>query len=290
MGHKPFKVIADYLTRRGIAVLRTDDRGTAHSGGKFATADTRDFASDAVAAVQFLKTRPEIDKHKIGLIGHSEGGMIAPMVAAKDSQFYSDPADIAFIVLLAGPGIPITELMKQQRRMLMPGTSPMALVQAAQATIFDSAVAADQRHPNPTLPHVLDSLWNVAFRLTGGDTANRSQLQSKYAQLGFYLSPWYRYFIGYDPREVLIKVHCPVLALNGTLDHQVICEPDLNAIASALNDAGNTDVTTQSLPGLNHLFQHAKSGLVAEYPAIRETFSPEALAIITTWIEQRTRR
>ncbi len=291
MGHKPFKVIADVLTRHGIAVLRTDDRGTAHSGGNFSTADTRDFASDALAAVEFLKTRREIDAHRIGLIGHSEGGMIAPMIAARDTQFYSDPADISFLVLLAGPGVPITELMNEQRRMLTLDTSARARESLAAAAIFDSLVAANNAHPDPRLPHVLDSMWRVAYREEGGDTSNHAvMMQLKSAQLAAYFSPWYRYFLSYDPQQVLNKVHCPVLALNGTLDHQVASGPDLAGIAAALKEASNTDVTIKPMPGLNHLFQHAKTGLVGEYAGLQETFSPEVLKIMTKWIQEHTKK
>lgn len=289
MGHKPFKVIADMLTRHGIAVLRTDDRGTAHSGGNFSTADTRDFASDALAAVEYLKTRHEIDAHRIGLIGHSEGGMIAPMIAARDTTFYSDPADISFLVLLAAPGVPITELMNAQRKMLTLDTSAIAREHLAQASIFDSLVAANNAHPDPKLPHVLDSMWRVAYRTSGGDTSNhRLMMQMKSSQLAAYFSPWYRYFLSFDPQLVLRNVHCPVLALNGTLDHQVACEPDLAGIAMALKEAGDKDVTIKAMPGLNHLFQHAKTGLVGEYAGLQETFSPEVLKIMTKWIQEHT--
>jgi pimeloyl-ACP methyl ester carboxylesterase len=293
MGHRPFKVIADYLTRHGIAVLRTDDRGTGKSGGNFGSADTRDFASDARAAIQYLKSRPEINAKKIGLIGHSEGGMIAPMVAAHDTQFYSDPSDVNFILLLAGPGIPITQLMREQRRMLSEDTPSLLQTNLDRASTFDSIIAADELYPTGKLPHIVDSLWKVAYFSEGGDSAELHSapvMQKKMTQMGTFLSPWYRYFIAYDPTQVFKNVHCPVLAFNGALDHQVICQPDLDGIASALKAGGNKDVTVHSMPGLNHLFQHAKTGLVNEYAEIPETFSPEVLEIMTQWITKETQK
>ncbi len=288
MGHKPFKVIADYLTRHGIAVLRADDRGVGSSGGTYNGATSANFATDAKSAVEFLKSRPEIDRKHIGLIGHSEGGMIAPMVAARDTHSYSAPNDVAFIVLLAAPGIHNSALMMLQRSMLAKNdTSKKMLNQLRYSALMDAVLVGTNQSNEALLSHRLDSLWKRQYAEGGGDTSQNSRaksMRSKAATFTVLLSPWYRFFIAYDPATALRKVSVPVLALNGTLDRQVACEVDLQGISRALKEGNNKDVTIKKLPGLNHLFQHAQTGSVDEYAMISETFSPEVLDIMCTWI------
>lgn len=274
-GHKPFGVLADYLTRRGIAVLRFDDRGTAASGGDFSTATTADFAGDARAALAYLRTRKEINPAETGLIGHSEGGLIASMVAASDKQ-------IAFIVLLAGPGIPSTEVLISQEAAM------------AKAMGVDSAVVARDTTRNRRIFRLIcedtgsaalrDSLsMLVASALPKNlDTAARSKAMAR--QMTFLLSPWLRYFLRIDPAEYLSRVSCPVLALDGSHDLQVLPEPNIRAIRSALTAGGNTNLTTRIFPGLNHLFQTSRTGLPGEYASIRQSFAPKALTVIARWI------
>lgn len=268
-GHKPFLVLADYLTRHGIAVLRSDKRGIGQSTGDIRTATSEDFASDVESAITYLKTRPEIDPKKIGLLGHSEGGLIAPMVAAKDHS-------VAFIVLMAGTGLRGDEILMAQRRLIaeaMDATADqIATGGALQRKVIDAAVqpgsAEDAR---------------VRVRAILAEAKPQAAAAALDAQAAMVTSPWFRFFLTYDPAPVLKQVRCPVLALNGSKDLQVPPKEDLAAIKAAT--AGNPDVTTVELPGLNHLFQTAKSGAPAEYGDIEETIAPIALDTVTTWIE-----
>jgi fermentation-respiration switch protein FrsA (DUF1100 family) len=271
MGHKPFLVLADALTRRGIAVLRADKRGVGKSTGDYAGATSNDFAADTQASIAYLKSLKSIDAKRIGLIGHSEGGLIAPMVAAKDRS-------VAFIVLLAGPGLKGAEIMRMQRRLIgqAMGATPQALDQseAMAKKLSDIAVAA--KDSDAARIQMMDVL-SAAGVPTERAIATAGQLSA----------PWFRFFLSYDPAPALRQVTCPVLAINGALDLQVPPKEDLAAIKTAL--ASNRDVTVAELPGLNHLFQTAKTGAPSEYGEIEETMSPAALAVIGDWIVQRTR-
>ena len=260
VGHKPFLVLSDHLTRQGIAVLRVDDRGVGRSTGNLATATTTDFAGDVAAAIQFLKGRKEIDARHIGLIGHSEGGAIAPIVA-------SQSADVAFIVLLAGPGLPGEDILYAQAALIAKASGASAAEIAAQRAVQQSYYA------------VLKS---------GEDLANQER---KLRALGnpepaAILSPWFRFFLTYDPRPALAKTKCPVLALNGAKDLQVPPQENLAAIESALKSGGNKDYKVVEIPNLNHLFQTSGTGLPGEYGTIDETMSPVALNLISGWIIQ----
>jgi pimeloyl-ACP methyl ester carboxylesterase len=270
MGHKPFLVLADYLTRRGIAVLRADDRGIGKSGGDFAPATSVDFATDAQAGVAYLKTRKEIDPHKIGLVGHSEGGIIAPMVAARNR-------DVAFIVLLAGTGIPGDRIVVDQVRMMA----------AASGMTGDRLAELTARHRE--IVEIFKSEKNEAIfaqKVRDRMTGKLSEVEINTA-IARAKGPWARYFIEYDPAPALRKVTCPVLALIGEKDTQVSATDNLPAIRAALQASGNKDFETVELPGLNHLFQLAKTGAPAEYGQIEETMSPKALEKIVSWIAAR---
>ena len=271
LGHKPFLVLADYLTRRGIAVLRVDDRTMGGSTGDVVHATSADFATDVEAGVAFLKTRPEVDHRKIGLIGHSEGGLIAPMVAVKDPG-------VAWIVLMAGPGIPGDTILAEQGRLIRAamGISPEASAKAGDvngkviAIVKASKDEADARaKAKPLL-------------LAAGMTENAAD-----AAVTTFASDWFRFFFNYDPAPTLAKVRVPILAIDGSLDLQVPPKEDLAAIKAATR--GNPDVTTLELPGLNHLFQTAKTGAPNEYQTIEETLSPAALKVMGDWIEAHTR-
>ncbi len=267
MGHKPFLVLSDYLTRHGIAVLRADDRGIGKSTGDFATATTADFATDAEAGVALLKTRPEVDPHRIGLIGHSEGGIIAPMVAARNK-------DVAFIVLLAGTGTPGIDIITGQTRLI---------AEVSGASKDDAEKAASEERA--MLQAVVSEKDPAAL-----DKKLREQLagQMPEAQVNIAIkqvtSPWFKYFLAYDPAPALRQVKCPVLALDGSKDLQVPPEQNLAAIRAALKAGGNTNFEVKELPNLNHLFQTAKTGSPAEYASIEETFAPVALSTIGDWI------
>jgi pimeloyl-ACP methyl ester carboxylesterase len=273
--HRPFAVIADALARRGIASLRCDDRGTAKSTGTFATATTADFATDTAAQVAFLKMRPEIVPTKIGLIGHSEGGIIAPMVAAADPT-------IAFLVLLAGTGVPGDQVLAVQSAAIARVMGAPEAVVKASAEVNAKAIAIVRQEPDPK--KATEQI--VALIAATDPTADKKTLT---AQAQALLNPWLRYFLDHDPAVALAKVTCPVLALNGSKDLQVLPDQNLPAIEKVLKEAGNRDVTTVLLPNVNHLFQTCTTGAPSEYRQIEETFSPDALERIVAWITEKAR-
>ena len=283
LGHKPFLVISDYLTRNGIAVLRFDDRGTAASGGNFGTATSNDFATDVQAGVEFLKTRKEINKDKIGLIGHSEGGLIAPMVANEDK-------DIAFLVLLAGTGIPGGDLLLLQQR-LIGASSGMTPAQLDENEKMSSKTFEIVRNAlsEEDLKRELAGLMIQTFRSMPADQVPEGLTEGDFvnAQMKQLTSPWMINFIKYDPAPTLEKIKIPVLAVNGSNDLQVPPKENLGAIKAALEKAGNEDFTIQELPGLNHLFQESSTGAISEYETIEQTFSPDALELILKWIQSK---
>jgi pimeloyl-ACP methyl ester carboxylesterase len=270
MGHRPFLVLADYLTRQGIAVLRADDRGVGKSGGNFAAATSVDFASDAEAGIAYLLGRPEVNKRKIGLVGHSEGGLIAPMVAARNSA-------VAFIVLMAGPGVPGDEIIVAQS-VLIAEAGGVGRDQAEKnvAGLREALALLKREKDEATLESKLRELL-----------AGRVPAPQVEAQIKALTAPWYRYFIQYDPAPTLRTVKCPVLALAGEKDLQVPPKQNLAAIRAALQAAKNNDVEVDELVGLNHLFQTAKTGSPAEYGQIEETISPLVLDRIARWISRR---
>ena len=263
MGHKPFLVLSDYLTRQGIAVLRADKRGVGKSGGNLAAATTADFATDAEAGVAWLKTRAEVDPRNIGLIGHSEGGEIAPMVAARNR-------DVAFIVMLAGSAVRGDEILPAQ---------VMAGNEAAGMSHADAVKAGELER---------DALKAIESEKDPGKLREKlaalmpkEELDQQWKTL---TSPWFRFFLEYDPAADLRKVACAVLALNGDKDTQVLARQNLPAVRRALEAGGNKRFETVEFPGLNHLFQTAKTGAVSEYAQIEETMSPAVLEKIATWI------
>lgn len=285
LGHKPFLVIADYLTRNGIAVLRYDDRGVGESKGDPSLSTSANFAEDARAAVEYLRTRKEINTKKIGIIGHSEGGMIAPMIAANDKN-------IAFLVLLAGPGVSGDALLIEQNYEIgkLTGMSEESLESAklTNQTIYDILKL------NEDLTSVKTKL--AAYFQTNVEKIPESERPSQEEidktlkdEVNGIATPWLRYFITYNPKENLQKVKCPVLVLNGEKDIQVPAKSNTAGIAEALKSGGNNKVTTQIFPNLNHLFQHCTTCKVEEYSLLDETFSPEVLKTMSDWVTQQTR-
>jgi uncharacterized protein len=270
MGHRPFLVLADYLTRQGIVVLRADDRGVAKSGGDFAAATTADFATDAEAAVLYLKARMEVDPRKIGLIGHSEGGIIAPMVAARNP-------DVAFIVMMAGSGVPGDQIVAEQTKLISEAMG-MSQEKAEKNTADEREVLAIVKQAKD------DAALDQALREKLAGKIPEAQIGATIKQVS---SPWFRYFLAYDPAVALRKVTCPVLAINGEKDLQVPPKQNLPAIRKALEAGGNKNFEVVELPGLNHLFQTAKTGAPSEYAEIEETMSPVALEKIAGWILKR---
>jgi pimeloyl-ACP methyl ester carboxylesterase len=283
VGHKPFLVLADHLTRAGIAVLRLDDRGTARSTGSFAAATSEDFARDAGAAVRWLRARPEVADGRVGIVGHSEGGMIAPMVAAQTS-------DVAFVVLLAGPGIPSADLLVMQGALISRagGESEREIRQtsALQREMF----AAIAQTADSAALHARMNEIAARFRasLTPEERARPEASEATFAAaVNTLISPWYRWFLRYDPAPALRATRVPVLALNGALDLQVPADENLAAIGRTLRAWGNRDVTVEKLPRLNHLFQTARTGAPSEYGEIEETMSPVVLRRVSAWILER---
>jgi hypothetical protein len=267
-GHKPFLILSDYLTRKGIVVLRADKRGIGKSTGDLAKATTADFATDAEAGVAYLKTRPEVDPHRIGLIGHSEGGTIAPMAAAADPS-------IAFIVMMAGSGVPGDQIIVEQTRLLTEATGASKEKVAENTDQEREVLALVESEKDETV------LEKKLREKLAADGMPEAQMGPSIKAL---TSPWYRYFLTYDPATALRKVACPVLALNGGKDLQVPPAENLPAIRKALEDEGNKHFEVDELPGLNHLFQTAKTGSLTEYAQIEETISPVVLDKIATWI------
>lgn len=282
--HKPFLVLADYLTRAGYATLRMDDRGVGGSGGDMSRATTLDFAEDALAAVNYLKTRREIDRKRIGLLGHSEGALVGAIAASKA------PRDVAFLIMLAGTGVPGEQILYRQAELIARKSSVAEpLIQrnrALQQRVFEilKREKDDAKARQAIYEALVQSLGVGASQLTD---AQKATFQ---AQAERYTSPWFRTFVQLDPAPYLRKVRCPVLALNGELDLQVDPDQNLPAIERALRDGGNKRITVRKLPGLNHLFQKARTGLITEYIEIEETFNPEALEIIRNWLNEHVRR
>ncbi|REG92111.1 alpha/beta hydrolase family protein [Algoriphagus antarcticus] len=285
MGHKPFLVLSDYLTKNGIAVLRFDDRGTAASTGDFGAATSVDFATDVASAVQYLQSRPEIDKSKIGLIGHSEGGLIAPMVAGNSD-------DIDFIVLLAGTGIRGDKLLLAQQALIgeAAGMSPNQLAENELISKKAFEIILKEQGEEEMKGEIRNYMTQVFRNIPAGNIpGGMSEEEFVTAQVGQMTSPWMQYFVKYDPAPALEKVSCPVLAINGEKDLQVPPKENLEAIKAALAKGGNTNVTTMELPGLNHLFQEAKTGAPSEYSEIEQTFSPKAMEVVLEWIKERVK-
>ena len=280
LGHKPFLVIADYLTRRGIAVLRVDDRGVGKSTGKFSDATTKDFATDALAGVEYLKTIKEVNPDEIGLIGHSEGGLIAPMVAVESN-------DVAFIILLAGPGLPGSQILLKQEA-LISKLYGMPEETVERDTSFKSKLFAvikedkDNQQTKNDFEKIIDDYYNSLTEKEKTDAGSANKVLTE--MMKAFTNPWMKFFITYDPVPTLEKVKCPVLALDGSKDVQVPPQEDLSAIKAALEKGGNKNFKIHELPGLNHLFQDAKTGSPGEYGKIEETFSPGALKIMGDWI------
>jgi fermentation-respiration switch protein FrsA (DUF1100 family) len=282
-GHKPFLVLADHLTRSGIAVLRYDDRGVAGSTGDFSGATSEDFATDALAAVDFLGAHGEVNPNMVGIIGHSEGGIVAPMAAVRSDR-------VAFIVSLAGTGISGMELLELQTRLIMEASGvPEPLIglnsriqQRLLGTLMESGTAEGALE---AIREEMESTWgglpNAAISALGlaaeVDRGLKEQLENV-------VSPWLLFFLSFDPTTAFERVSVPVLALNGTLDLQVPPDPNLARIREAVERGGNPDVTTVRLEGLNHLFQKASTGLPSEYGRIEETMDPEVLRLVADWI------
>ena len=284
-GHQPFLVLADHLSRSGIAVLRVDDRGTAESGGVFATSNTEDFADDVEAAVRLLLSRPEIDADHVGLVGHSEGGVIGPMVAVRNDN-------VDFVVMLAGTGVTGEAILLDQAARIISASASEEVATfntSIQEVIFDAAREGGTASERRT--RITDRLTTF---LADADPADRAllgipdQASAWIAQQAAGVTaPWMSWFIAWDPAPTLTQLTVPVLALFGDRDLQV--HPDANAPAVRTALAGNPQASVVVLPGLNHLFQEAETGNPSEYASIEQTMSPVALERIASWIQSVVR-
>ncbi len=285
LGHKPFLVISDYLTRQGIAVLRFDDRGFGASTGDFEKATSEDFSTDVESAISFLKTRKEIDHAKIGLVGHSEGGLIAPMVASRSK-------DVDFIVLLAGTGIRGDRLLLLQGDLIerAMGKSEDEIKKSNAIRKKELEIVINSEDPQ-TLKREIKEYLNTAITDNGDSLVPEGMSTEQFitTQVNQLSTPWMMYFIKHDPAFVLEKVSCPVLAVNGEMDLQVTPKENLTAIENALKKGGNTKVTLMEFPALNHLFQECKTGSPTEYGEIEQTFSPLVLEAISDWMLEQAK-
>ncbi|WP_224484727.1 alpha/beta hydrolase family protein [Robertkochia aurantiaca] len=270
-GHKPFLVLADHLTRSGIAVLRFDDRGTGASEGNYSEATTEDLSRDVIAAVEYLRSNQEIDADKIGLIGHSEGGIIAPLVASKNKN-------VDFMVLLAGPCLRGDEIMLAQKKLIELKSGFSQTVVAQSQEIFKKAYALIDSYDgdDKALSDTLTAYFSKSFNTNPEDPQITGIVQ-------YVNSPWMRYYLSYDPRTALENTEIPTLALFGKKDLQVPAE--LNTVC--LEEINNDHIRVIQLENLNHLFQNSQTGLPNEYDKIEQTFSPEALNIISEWINDQ---
>ncbi len=280
-GHKPFLVLADYLTRQGIAVLRFDKRGCGKSTGGYSTATTKDFADDAFAGIQYLKSRKDINVNQIGLIGHSEGGIIAPMVALKST-------DVAYIILLAGPGVTGEELLYEQNALIKRSMGETEESIKQNYEFQKQLFAFLKKEPDIQIASAQFHEIAASHMATLQDNPGKVSVESLEAMAHCVNTEWFRFFLLHDPAIALKEVKAPVLALNGEFDLQVSAKQNLPVISIALKESGNKDFTIVELPKLNHLFQSCQSGSIEEYAKIEETISPSVLNVVSTWILERT--
>lgn len=277
MGHKPFLVLADHLTKQGIGVLRFDDRGQGESTGDFGNATTEDFSKDVLSAIAYLKSRKEIDKKNIGLIGHSEGGIIAPL-AANNSK------DVAFMVLLASTGISGTELSVMQSKTLR--EFPVKDEEAYEKNTRKAIAIVTSNKSESEIKAELTTHYNDFLRpiLSGLNVPEKNINAFITSQVNTSIKPWSRYFLQYNPADEIEKLQIPVLSLNGSKDTQVNAKINQNGIREALIKGGNKDYKILELENLNHFFQECETGKMDEYRKIEQTFSPIALKEVSSWV------
>ncbi|MBC6996787.1 alpha/beta hydrolase [Neolewinella lacunae] len=285
INHRPFLVLSDFLTRRGYAVLRYDDRGVGESTGSFSSATSADLAADAGAALRFLREQPALAGVPVGMAGHSEGGMIAPMVAVADGK-------MDFMVLLAAPGVAIDSLMLEQRRLVSKAMGvPEAITLRDEPLIRAAYRWIGENTQLDQATYVEGLSRQIEAQLDHLPEPVRQSIVDPKAYSAQYVrplsSPWMRYFLAFQPRDYLRQLTMPLLAINGTKDTQVPDLANLHAIAEAMAYSGNKDATVLALPNLNHLFQPADSGAPTEYGSIEITFDPVALEAIADWLDAR---
>jgi uncharacterized protein len=287
MGHKPFAVIADRLTKLGFAVLRVDDRGIGKSTGEVAKASSADFAKDVITGIEYLKSRKEIDPKKIGLIGHSEGGLIAPIIAAERN-------DIDFMILLAGPGIKGAELLAEQgEQLILQGGVSKEAVQNYLPLYKKFIQLSAEGHDSATLNRkgrLAFTTWkqnsNPDLIKAIGFTDEKSTEAILESLISGFSAPWMQFFLASDASLLLEKTSAKVLALNGEKDVQVIAVSNTEGIKKALQKSKSPSYEVKILPGLNHLFQKCTLCTVNEYGMLDETFSETALDEMSKWLQK----
>ncbi|MFZ0456171.1 MAG: alpha/beta fold hydrolase, partial [Ignavibacteriaceae bacterium] len=283
-GHKPFLVWSDYLTRNGIAVLRFDDRGTGNSKGTYNGSTTADFVVDAIAAVEYLKNRKEIDKEKIGIVGHSEGGVIAPIAANKCK-------DISFIVLGAGTAVPGDEIISLQLESISRLENVPEAEIKKEKEINDKTFnfIKNSKDSAEAAGKINELYQNYYTSLPDSEKSKpENSSQSIEQKEKSFLSPWMRYFLKFDPRTELAKLDIPVLALFGEKDIQVSPAQNKDEMEIALQKSKSKNFKVIVIPGLNHVFQECETGAISEYGRIEQTTSPKMLSAMTGWIKNIT--
>lgn len=267
-GHKPFLLLADTLTRAGYAVLRTDDRGVGGTGGELDTSDYTDLTDDIMAGLSYLRTRPDIDGNRIGLLGHSEGGYLAPLAAQRPES------NLAFVILMAGPAVSGSEVLLKQNELLLrsSGATPEEVrKQVEYVTTLTTLIRSGD----------LDEVRRFATEHNDSLPPEQRQPQAAIDQL---TTPYFDALVTYDPAPALRALHIPVLAFYGTKDMQV--PADQSAPAARTDLADNPDADIHVFDGLNHLMQPADTGSPSEYPVIQTTMAPEVLSYLTAWVEK----
>ncbi len=278
-GHKPFWVLADHITKKGFVVLRVDKRGVGQSTGNYSVSTTEDFADDVLAGVAYLKTRKEVDAERIGLIGHSEGGLIAPMVAVRSS-------DVAFIVLMAGGSVTGEATLYAQEALISRAMGVTEEQLGHQLDFQKQVLSIIINEPD------LKKAENLLREMIAVRVANlpieeqRASAAVMEAQLKRLNSQWFRYFLTYDPATSLKQLKIPVLAIYGELDVQVPSKQNLPIITKLLEESGNRHYKIIELPKLNHFFQTCESGSILEYGKMEETLAPVVLDTLTSWISE----
>lgn len=289
MGHKLFLVLAEYLTQQGIAVLRYDKRGVGQSTGTYNnTLTSEDFARDAVAGIEYLSNRPDIDHEHTGIIGHSEGGMIAAMVAAQLPS-------IAFVILLAAPASTSieTNLMQISRQLQADGASNAMIAADRKLRLQILTIAKEETNTQAAKAHMHAIITEYLQGLSEEQLLESKELpfaitpENAGSIIDMFNSPWYRFFLTYEPTISLSKLTMPVLALNGDHDWIALSQVALPIIEQSLKTAGNKDYTVRETKNMNHWFQTCKTGALAEYGMLQETMSPVILEIIAQWIKAR---
>lgn len=280
-GHKPFLIIADYFAKNGIAVFRYDDRGFAQSKGNLATSTTADFVTDAIAVVRYFNNYPNICSDKIGVIGHSEGGIIAMMLAAKY------PKEISFIISMAGPGVPMKQLLVKQMKDISAtqgiDAETVEILSEMQAKVLNIPEKAKNQ---ADLRALVTELYDEYGQKFSEEKRNEYKLNANGINIAVmqFSNPWMKYFLTIEPEKYIKKIKCPVLAINGSKDMQVNADSNLEAIEKYLSGGKCKYYEIQKLEGLNHLFQKAETGSADEYFLIQQTISEDVLVLMKDFI------